>query len=73
MTYKKTSDFEVPEELLQKFAGDPDFKRAFKALTPGRQKAYLLHFGQAKQAKTREARIEKFLPKILDGKGLLDE
>ncbi len=73
VTYKKTSDFEIPEELTRKFTEDPDFKRAFEALTPGRQKAYLLHFGQAKQAKTREARIEKYLPKILDGKGLLDD
>jgi uncharacterized protein YdeI (YjbR/CyaY-like superfamily) len=73
VTYKKTTDFDVPEELTWKFKEDPDFKRAFKALTPGRQKAYLLHFGQAKQAKTREARIEKYLPNILDGKGLLDD
>ncbi|MCJ7468415.1 MAG: YdeI family protein [Maribacter sp.] len=73
VTYKNTTDFEVPEELRTKFAEDPHFKRAFEALTPGRQKAYLLHFGQAKQAKTREARIEKYRPKILDGKGLLDD
>jgi uncharacterized protein YdeI (YjbR/CyaY-like superfamily) len=72
VTYKKTTDFEVPEELTRKFKKDPDFERAFNALTPGRQKAYLLHFGQAKQARTREARIDKYLPKILDGKGLLD-
>lgn len=49
-----------------------EIKTAFEALTPGRQRAYLFHFGQAKQSKTREDRIEKFIPKILEGKGLED-
>lgn len=69
---KKTSEFEMPEELQIKFEEDPDFKAAFKALTPGRQRGYLLHFSQAKQAKTREARIEKNREKILKGEGLQD-
>lgn len=70
---KKNEEYSVPEELQQKFAGNPAFKKAFEALTPGRQRAYLLHFSQAKQAKTREARIEKYLPHILEGKGLNDK
>jgi uncharacterized protein YdeI (YjbR/CyaY-like superfamily) len=51
---------------------DPDLRAAFEALTPGRQRGYLVHFSSAKQSATREARIEKCLPKILAGKGLLD-
>ena len=51
----------------------PDFKAAFERLTPGRQRAYIFHFSGAKQAKTREARIQKYMPKIFEGKGLLDE
>ncbi|MCT2346190.1 YdeI/OmpD-associated family protein [Niallia taxi] len=70
---KKNEEYSVPEELQQKFAENPVFKEAFEALTPGRQRAYLLHFSQAKQAKTREARIEKYLPHILEGKGLNDK
>ncbi|TRZ40150.1 hypothetical protein CEQ21_04205 [Niallia circulans] len=70
---KKNEEYSVPEELQQKFAENPAFKEAFEALTPGRQRAYLLHFSQAKQAKTREARIEKYLPHILEGKGLNDK
>jgi len=70
--FKKTEDFEVPEEFTAKLAEMPDLKAAFEALTPGRQKGYLLHFAGAKQAKTREARIEKYVPKILEGKGLDD-
>ncbi|MCY8130917.1 YdeI/OmpD-associated family protein, partial [Bacillus spizizenii] len=50
----------------------PALKTAFEALTPGRQRAYILHFSQAKQSKTREARVEKYVQKILDGKGLKD-
>lgn len=69
---KKVSDFEIAEELLHKFDSDADFKKAFYALTPGRQRAYLLHFSQPKQSKTREARIEKNIPRILNGKGLND-
>jgi len=66
---KKTSDFKVPEELEKAFRESPDFKTAFKALTSGRQRGYLLHFSLAKQAKTRESRIEKYIPKIFEGKG----
>ena len=58
-----------PEELEEMFATNPDFAAAFAALTPGRQRGYLLHFSSAKQAKTRIARIEKFMPKIFNGKG----
>jgi uncharacterized protein YdeI (YjbR/CyaY-like superfamily) len=70
--YKKTSDFKVPEELQKKWKQNPAFKKAFEALTPGRQRGYLLHFAAAKQSQTREARIEKCLPQILKGKGLND-
>ncbi len=70
--YKKTSEFKVPEELRNRFDEDRTFKKAFDALTPGRQRGYLLHFSAAKQSKTRESRIEKYMPKILEGKGLLD-
>jgi uncharacterized protein YdeI (YjbR/CyaY-like superfamily) len=70
--YKKTSEFKVSEELQNRFTEDLSFKKAFDALTPGRQRGYLLYFSAAKQSKTREARIEKFAPKILKGKGLLD-
>lgn len=62
----------VPEELTAKFAQDPMFKVAFEALTPGRQKAYIMHFAQAKQSATRTARIEKYAHKILEGKGMMD-
>jgi uncharacterized protein YdeI (YjbR/CyaY-like superfamily) len=70
---KKTSDYPVPEELKQKLAELPAFKKAFNALTPGRQRGYLLHFAGAKQSKTRESRIAKCMPLILKGKGLLDD
>jgi uncharacterized protein YdeI (YjbR/CyaY-like superfamily) len=69
---KKTSEYDMPEELLLKFKKDLSFKTAFEALTPGRQRGYLLHFSQAKQSKTRIARIEKSILKIFDGKGLND-
>ena len=69
---KKTSEFNMPEELLLKFEEDPNFKKAFEALTPGRQRCYLLFFSQAKQSKTREARIEKNIEKIYKGEGLND-
>lgn len=69
---KKTSDFPVPEELKQKFRKDARFKQAFEALTPGRQRSYLHHFGGAKQAETRASRIEKAAPKIFAGKGFLE-
>jgi uncharacterized protein YdeI (YjbR/CyaY-like superfamily) len=69
---KKTAEFEIPEEFAAKLKAMPDLKRAFKALTPGRQRGYLLHFAGAKQTKTREARIEKYLERILAGKGIDD-
>ena len=69
---KRTSEFKVPDELKAKFAESAKFKKAFESLTPGRQRGYLLHFAGAKQAKTREARIEKCVPQILAGKGLQD-
>jgi len=72
VNFKKTSEFKIPEEFQTKLEKTPDLKRAFKALTPGRQRAYLMHFSQPKQAKTREARIEKHMPRILNGKGLND-
>ena len=72
ITPKKTSDFPVPEELTARFRKDPRFKRAFEALTPGRQRSYLYHFGGAKQSATREARIEKAMPAIFEGRGFLE-
>ncbi len=62
----------VPAELADKFRKDPRFKRAFQALTPGRQRGYLFHFGGAKQSATRAARIEKAMPAIFEGRGLLE-
>jgi uncharacterized protein YdeI (YjbR/CyaY-like superfamily) len=70
--YKKTSEFKMPEEFQHKLDKLPALKTAFKALTPGRQRAYLLYFSAAKQSQTRESRIEKCLPQILKGKGLND-
>ncbi|HTN47484.1 MAG TPA: DUF1801 domain-containing protein [Flavipsychrobacter sp.] len=69
---KKTQEFAMPDEFKQKLQDTPALKTAFEALTPGRQRAYLLHFSSAKQPKTREARIEKSMPLILEGKGLDD-
>ena len=69
---KKTKEFPVTEELEAKFKENPALKKAFEALTPGRQRAYLLHFSQPKQVKTRESRIEKAMQDILEGKGLND-
>ncbi len=66
---KKTSEYEIPEELEQEFENNSEFKTAFYNLTPGRQRSYLLHFSDAKQTKTRASRIEKSKPKIFDGKG----
>jgi uncharacterized protein YdeI (YjbR/CyaY-like superfamily) len=70
--YKKTADFKLPEEFQKKLAKMPSLKKAFEALTPGRQRAYLFYFSQAKQPKTREARVEKYVKQILAGKGLED-
>ncbi|WP_127579732.1 YdeI/OmpD-associated family protein [Paenibacillus koleovorans] len=72
VTFKTTTEFKMPEEFRTKLDELPALKKAFEGLTPGRQKGYLLHFAQAKQAKTREARIEKYMPKILEGKGIDD-
>jgi uncharacterized protein YdeI (YjbR/CyaY-like superfamily) len=72
VSLKKTSEYSVPEEFRQKLEKDSDLKTAFYALTPGRQRAYLFYFSQPKQSKTRESRIEKSVPAILDGKGLND-
>lgn len=69
---KKTEDYEVPQELQERLDNDPGFKTAFQALTPGRQRGYIFYFSQPKQAKTRIARIEKFVPHIMEGKGYMD-
>lgn len=69
---KTTSDFPVPDELKEMFAKEPRLKKAFEALTPGRQRSYLYHFAGAKQAATRTARIEKAKPAIFAGRGFLE-
>lgn len=71
--FKKTEEFAIPEEVQEKLDEQPALRTALDALTPGRQRGYLLYFSAAKQSKTRVARIEKCIPKILDGKGLDDE
>ena len=72
VTYKQTSEFKMPAEFQTKLDANPALKKAFHALTPGRQRGYLLHFSAAKQSKTRESRVEKWIPQILKGKGLDD-
>ncbi|SIS58187.1 YdeI/OmpD-associated family protein [Chryseobacterium gambrini] len=69
---KKTHEFNIPEEFAQKLNENLELQKAFEALTPGRQRAYLLYFSSAKQSKTRISRIEKYIPEILNGKGLND-
>jgi uncharacterized protein YdeI (YjbR/CyaY-like superfamily) len=69
---RTTSDFPVPEELTERFRKDPRFRRAFQALTPGRQRGYLYHFAAAKQSATRAARIDKATPAIFEGRGFLE-
>jgi uncharacterized protein YdeI (YjbR/CyaY-like superfamily) len=69
---KQTTEFNMPDEFKHKLDTIPALKTAFEALTPGRQRGYLLHFSSAKQSATREARVEKYMPQILDGKGLDD-
>ena len=69
---KKTTEFTIPEEFQNKLDKTTSLKTAFKALTPGRQRAYLLYFSAPKQSKTRESRVEKCTPQILNGKGLND-
>tara|TARA_R110002033_G_scaffold160776_1_gene197216 strand:- start:179 stop:763 length:585 start_codon:yes stop_codon:yes gene_type:complete len=70
---KKTSEFKMPKEFKVTLDNDPDLKAAFQGLTPGRQRGYLLYFSQAKQSTTRTSRVEKYRPKILQGKGLNDQ
>lgn len=69
---KKVKDYPMPEEFQQALAQDQELNTAFYSLTPGRQKGYLFYFNQAKQSKTRQTRIEKYYPQILDGKGIDD-
>ena len=69
---KKTTEFNMPDEFKMVLEDMPELKTAFEALTPGRQRGYLLHFSSPKQSKTRETRIEKSIPQILNGKGLDD-
>ena len=73
VSYKKTSEFVIPAEFQNKLDEFPALKTAFRALTPGRQRGYLLYFSAAKQSKTREARVEKCMKQILKGKGLDDQ
>jgi len=70
---KQTKEFEIPEEFQNKLDEIKTLKTAFEALTPGRQRAYLLYFSAPKQSKTRESRVEKCMQQILNGKGLDDE
>jgi uncharacterized protein YdeI (YjbR/CyaY-like superfamily) len=70
--FKKTKEFSMPEEFQNKLNENPALKRAFNALTPGRQRGYLLYFSAPKQSKTRESRVEKSMQQILNGKGLND-
>jgi uncharacterized protein YdeI (YjbR/CyaY-like superfamily) len=72
VNYKKTSEFIIPEEFHKKLDEIPALKTAFDALTPGRQRAYILYFCAPKQSKTRESRVEKCMQQILNGKGLND-
>jgi uncharacterized protein YdeI (YjbR/CyaY-like superfamily) len=72
VNYKKTSDFTIPEEFQNKLNRNTALRTAFKALTPGRQRAYIFYFSQPKQSKTRESRVKKYMPQILKGKGLHD-
>jgi uncharacterized protein YdeI (YjbR/CyaY-like superfamily) len=72
VNYKKTPDYLIPEEFQSKLDQIPTLKSAFESLTPGRQRAYLYYFSQPKQSKTRLARVEKYVPQILNGKGLND-
>ena len=69
---KKTTEFKMPEEFQTALNEMSELKSAFYKLTPGRQRGYLLHFSSAKQSKTRNERITKYIPKILTGKGLDD-
>lgn len=70
--FKEKKDLKYPEELQARLVDSPALKSAFEALTPGRQRGYILHFSGAKQSRTRQSRIEKCIPKIIEGKGLND-
>ena len=72
VNFKETAEFTIPEEFQNKLAENAALKTAFDALTPGRQRAYLLYFSAPKQSKTRESRVEKYMQQILNGKGLND-
>ena len=72
VAFKQPSDYNMPEEFETKLSENPALRTAFQALTPGRQRGYLLYFSQPKQSKTRHTRIEKYTQQILDGKGLND-
>lgn len=72
VAFKETAEFDMPIEFQSKLDRMPELKKAFESLTPGRQRAYLLHFSEAKQSATRSARVDKCTPRILDGKGLTD-
>ncbi|BAV07560.1 Uncharacterized conserved protein YdeI, YjbR/CyaY-like superfamily, DUF1801 family [Filimonas lacunae] len=72
VTLKETAEYEVPEEFQEKLDNDAALQKAFQSLTPGRQRGYLYYFSQAKQSTTRASRIEKYLPKIMEGKGMDD-
>jgi uncharacterized protein YdeI (YjbR/CyaY-like superfamily) len=73
VNFKKPTEFVIPEEFQNKLAEIPALKTALEALTPGRQRAYILYFSAPKQSKTRESRVEKCMPQILNGKGLNDQ
>jgi len=73
VSYKRTSEFKIPEEFQNKLDAIPALKTAFDALTPGRQRGYILYFSAPKQSKTRESRVEKCMQQILNGKGLNDQ
>ncbi|MGA7721757.1 MAG: DUF1801 domain-containing protein [Ignavibacteriaceae bacterium] len=73
VNFKKTTEYNIPEEFQIKLNKIPSLKTAFYALTPGRQRGYMLYFSAPKQSKTRESRVEKYMPQILNGKGLNDQ
>ena len=73
VNFKKTTEYNIPEEFQIKLNKIPALKTAFYALTPGRQRGYMLYFSAPKQSKTRESRVEKYMPHILNGKGLNDQ
>ena len=73
VSFKRTSEFIIPDEFQSKLDANPALKTAFDALTPGRQRAYILYFSAPKQSKTRESRVERYMQQILNGKGLDDQ